>query len=115
MEKKTIFLELPAELIEKIDKLNTVGDRSAFVCSLLEKQIQQESTGGVDASMEITTHMKRTEEQLRIPGEIDLLTSNGVSLGRFNINTIEGFEELAEKIQELSNDPVVKIRAKSWL
>ena len=115
MEKKTIILELPSELVEKIDRLNTMGDRSAFVKDLLEKQLQQETREGIDASTELTTHMKRTEEQIRIPGEIDLLTSSGVSLGRFNINTIEGFEELAKKIQEISNDPVVKIRAKSWL
>ena len=32
-----------------------------------------------------------------------------------DINTVEGFEELAKKIEEVSEDPVVRIRARRWL
>ena len=41
MEKKTIFLELPCELIDEIDRINTFGDRSTFVSCLLEKQVKE--------------------------------------------------------------------------
>ena len=42
MEKKTIFLELPAEMIDNIDRQNTIGDRSLFISDLLQKQLEQE-------------------------------------------------------------------------
>ena len=52
VEKRTIFLELPCEMIEKIDTWNNVGDRSLFVTELLEKQLQNENSKTDIAEME---------------------------------------------------------------
>ena len=41
MEKKTILLEISCELIDKIDRLNTIGDRSEFISYLLNEQIEK--------------------------------------------------------------------------
>jgi hypothetical protein len=108
MDKKTVLLELPCEMIEKIDRLNQTGDRSAYVTELLEKQLQEQTLHGTDA----TTKMK---EPQKLTGEIDLSNDEGESLGRFNVNTLEGFQELARMIQEVSEDPVVRVRARQWL
>ena len=110
MEKKTVFLELPCELIEKIDHLNTLGDRSAFVTDLIKKQLEPDTTAGIDPSTELTTKMTS-----RLPGEIGLVSSDGAPLGIFDINNVDGFEQLAKKIEEVSEDPVVRIRARRWL
>lgn len=116
MEKKSIILELPCELIDRIDRQNTMGDRSAFVSHLIEKQLQQAVNTDIDISTELTTRMSETEGLLGVsPGEIDLVDGRGVSLGKFDINTVEGFEDLAKKIQEVSEDPIVRIRARGWL
>ena len=107
MDKKTLFIELPCELIEKIDRMNPMGDRSEFVTDLLEKQIHEQALHGTSA----TTKMSRPDTT----GQIDLSNNQGESIGRFNINTLEGFQELAQKIQEVSEDPVVRVRARQWL
>ncbi len=116
MEKKSIILELPCELVDKIDRHNTIGDRSAFVAHLLENQLQQTVDTGIDISTELTTKMSETEDLLNISsGVLNLIDNNGISLGKFDINTVEGFENLAKKIQEVSEDPIVRIRASGWL
>ena len=111
MEKKTIFLELPSEMIDKIDRQNVTGDRSLFISDLLNKQLEQ-----AVSEMDVTTELKtRMDESLGIegaPGEINLTNNKGMSLGKFNINTIEGFNQLAEKICEISDDPIVRMRAR---
>ena len=114
MEKKTLFLELPCELVEKIDRLNTETDRSAFVTSLLEKQIDQ-SNSGVDSSTEFKTTMCESDQNTTFSGKIGVVDGTGMSLGTFDLNTVEGFEKLAKKIEEVSEDPVVRIRARRWL
>ena len=108
MEKKTLFLELPCELVEKIDRLNQMGDRSAYVADLLEKQLNNQTLNEIDTTIKI-------EEPNKLTGEIDLFNNEGGSIGRFNINTLEGFQELARTIQEVSEDPVVRVRARQWL
>jgi len=110
MEKKTIMIEIPCELIDKIDRLNNIGDRSNFVTDLLNKQIQPKT--GIDSTTEFTTTMKDNKQNNS--GEINLVTSNGNSLGKFDVNTVEGFEQLAQKIKEISNHPVVQIKAEKW-
>jgi len=40
MDKKTIFLELPVNIIEELDKQNTFSDRSVFIAELLKNQLQ---------------------------------------------------------------------------
>jgi len=112
MEKKTIFLELPAEIIDRIDKKNVIGDRSAFVSNLLEKQLQDNITT-MDASTELLNRMNKTGEPLGLSSEISLFNCKGQGLGKFDINTVEGFEELAKKIGELSDDPIVRMKARS--
>jgi len=108
MEKKTIFLELPCELIEKIDALNNQGDRSIFIKNLLEKQINEQKT-------DLTTKMTETDNKIVLTGKVNLVNDNGASLGAFNINTVEGFENLTKKIQEVSDDPMVRIKARRLL
>ena len=114
MEKKSIILNLSCELIDKIDNLNTMDDRSTFISHLLEEQTKSLSNNGMDASTELTTKMSDHSDFFGISGEINLLNSNGISLGKFDINTLEGFENLAKRIQEISKDPAVQIRAKSF-
>jgi hypothetical protein len=114
MEKRTIFLELSSEIIDKIDQRNTLGDRSLFVSSLLEKQLKQ-SSNGLDASTEITTRMEKGNTPIGLDSELGLLNNHGDPLRKFNINSIEGFEELATVISELSEDPIVRMRARGWL
>ena len=108
MEKKIIFLELPIDVIEKIDDQNKIGTRSVFISDLLEKQLQT-SISEMDATTEIPTSMHAGE-----PGEVSLANSKGMSLGKFNINTEEGLEHLAEKICEISDDPTVRMKARRW-
>ena len=117
MEKKTILLELPSELVEKIDRLNTLGDRSAFITNLLEKQLQnQETQTSLKPETEKTDMQTfKPNQTIGLAGEISLIKSDGASLGTFNINTVEGFEQLAKKIQEISEDPIVRIKARRWL
>jgi hypothetical protein len=116
MEKKSIILELPCELIDRIDTQNAIGNRSEFITRLLEEQLQQKDDTGTDTSTELTTKMSETENLVGIsPGVLVLIDSKGVSLGKFDINTVEGFEDLAKKIQELSEDPIVRMRASGWL
>ena len=108
MEKKTLFLELPCELIEKIDRFNQIGDRSAYISDLLEKQLNSQTFNEIDTTI-------RIENPNKLTGEIDLFNDKGESIGKFNINTLEGFQELARTIQEVSEDPVVRVRARQWL
>lgn len=115
MEKKTIFLELPCELIERIDRKNELGDRSAFITNLLEKQLTDQPQKRVEALTGLTTTMGETRPGFKVAGEIAVLNNEGESLGRFDLNTLQGFENLARKIQEVSDDPVVRIRARQWL
>ena len=109
MEKKTIFLELPAEIVDEIDRRNMMGDRSAFVSDLLGKQLHGDISI-MNVSTEIPTIMKQETK----PGEIGLIDSRGQPLGRFNINTVDGFEQLAAKICEISDDPIVRMKARRW-
>jgi len=113
MEKRTIFLELPSNIIDEIDVRNTMGDRSLFVTDLLEKQLQQHEVSRMDISSEI----KIVRENIRkseSSGIINLVDNEGTPLGRFDINTVDGFEDLARKICELSEDSMVRIKARRW-
>ena len=111
MEKKNVILELPCELIEKIDRLNTTNDRSVFISNLLEKQLEENEKISFKAGMESSSMISNSESPFGFSGVIDLVNNQGVSLGKFNINTLEGFEELTKKIKEISEDPAVQIRA----
>lgn len=113
MEKRTIFLELPSNIIDEIDIRNTMGDRSLFVTDLLEKQLQQNEVSRMDISSEIKT-VKDKLKKLDSPGVITLVDNEGTPLGRFDINTVEGFEALARKICEISEDYTVRIKARRW-
>ncbi len=114
MEKKSIILNLSSELIDKIDQLNTMDDRSDFISSLLEKQLDASFGNGIDESNDFITKMSKNQDFLGISGEINLINSEGMSIGKFDIDTLEGFEDLAKKIQEISKDPAVQIRAQSF-
>lgn len=111
MEKKTIILELSCELIDKIDRLNTIGDRSTFISNLLEEQINSKISESIDSQDNLLTIMRQNNSLLKTSGEISLVTDDGILLGKFDIDTLEGFENLTKKIQEISKDPAVQIRA----
>ena len=111
MEKKTIFLELPSEMIDRIDRENVVGDRSQFISDLLEKQLQQ-GVSEMDISTELSTKMSEGTSEISTHGDLWLINSKGMNLGRFDINSVEGFEQLTLKICELSNDPIVRMKAR---
>jgi hypothetical protein len=112
MENKSIILNLPSELIDKIDQLNKMDNRSTFIKKLLEEQLQSLHSDSMDETTEIITTM--SQDPSSNTGEIDLVNSNGVSLGKFDIDTLEGFENMAKRIQEASRDPAVQIRARSF-
>ncbi len=113
MEKRTIFLELPSNIIDEIDLRNTTGDRSLFVTDLLEKQLDQHEVSRMDISSEIKT-IKDNIIKSDSPGVINLVDNEGTPIGRFDINTVEGFEDLARKICEISEDYTVRIKARRW-
>ena len=110
MEKKIVFLELPANIVEKIDEQNTIGSRSLFISELLEKQLHT-PLSEMHAAPEISSSMHAGELASK-SGEISLVNSKGVAFGKFDINTVQGFESLAEKICEISNDPIVRMKAR---
>ena len=115
MEKRTIFLELPSEMIDHIDRINTVGDRSAFITDLLNRQLNTD-VSTMNVTQDLTSRMEIEAPSLSdVPGEINITNSKGVHIGKFNINTVEGFEQLAKKICEMSDDPIVRMRARRWL
>lgn len=113
MEKKTIFLELPSDIVDRIDRKNNTGDRSSFITGLLNKQLDEMVTS-MDVSTELTSSMSQDTTASGVPGEIKLLDSRGMPLGKFNINTVEGFEQLSGKICEVSDDPIVRMKARKW-
>lgn len=113
MEKKKIILELSSELIDKIDRLNDIGDRSTFISNLLEEQINSQFSDDKENQDDFVTMMKQNNKLIGTTREISLVTNEGILLGKFDIDTLEGFEELTKKIQELSKDPAVQIRASS--
>lgn len=112
MEKKSVILNLSCELIDKIDKINTMGDRSLFVSQLLERQLELPNIKKIDTSTELASRMG--DSIFGVSGEIDIISSKGLKIGRFDIDTLEGFEDLAKKIQEISKDRAVQIRAQSF-
>ena len=111
MDKKTIFLELPAEIIDRIDKQNIIGDRSLFITDLLNKQLQQ-NISTMDISEEITSKIGEEKVEKSLPGEIKLTNNQGTTFGTFNINSMEGFQKLTKKISEISEDPIVRMKAR---
>ena len=112
MEKKIVFLELPSNIIEKIDQQNTIGSRSIFISEILEKQLQT-GVSEMHAVPEISSSMHAGELAQR-SGEISLVNNKGLALREFNINTVSGFQNLAEKICEISEDPIVRMKARRW-
>jgi len=112
MEKKIIFLELPLGIVEKIDEQSSIGDRSVFISDLLEKQLSRELSK-MKVNEELKTS-KEIESSKGKPGDVRLVDSKGTNLGTFDINTADGFQDLAKKIHELSRDPIVRMRVRRW-
>ena len=57
MEKKTILLEIPAELIDRIDRLNTMGDRSEYISHLLKEQLKKPNENDSNSFTNSTTRI----------------------------------------------------------
>ena len=81
MEKRTIFLELSSEIIDKIDQRNTLGDRSLFISNLLEKQLLQDSPK-IRVSTDLLTRMESIEKPMGLDGELGLFSHKGDPLRR---------------------------------
>ncbi len=114
MEKKIIFLELPADVVQKIDEQNHLGTRSLFVSELIERQLH-DMMPKVQATPELPTSMHAGElARPNKPGEISLFDSKGISLGKFDVNTVDGLEALGKKICEISDDPIVRMKVRRW-
>lgn len=112
MEKKAIFLELPADIVDTVDSQNVMKDRSAFISDLLRKQLQNQKCL-TDKSFESTIGMDKNPSSFS--NDIRFIDKNGKDHGCFDINSVEGFENLAKKINEMSNNPNVKMRARLLL
>jgi hypothetical protein len=112
MQKKILFIELSTDVLEKIDEHNNLGSRSTYVSELLEKKFNQK-TNATSRPQNDTLRM-HAGEILHSTGEIELRTSQGETLGQFNINTGRGYDNLSEKIAELSENPMVQMKARCW-
>ena len=112
MEKKTAFLELPSEMMDRFDQQNNLGNRSAVISDLLDKQIQR-NVDNLGVSTDLINMMGDTGEFLGSSGELHLINSKGSSLGNFDINTPDRFEHIVEKIGEISMDHV-RVISRNW-
>lgn len=113
MQKKILFIELSPDIIEKIDEENSLGSRSAYLSDLLEKKFNQ-TTQKTPKPRHDGLRMHAGEIPQPATGEIELRTNQGEPLGLFNINTGRGYDELSEKIAELSENPMVQMKARCW-
>ena len=116
MHKKTILVELPAEMVDRLDRENINNDRSSFISNLLDDKLKQQTSmmQSMDASTEISSRLQNQPMSTDFTGEIKLANNRGMSLGTFNINTVDGFEELSRTIGSLSEDPIVRMRVRKW-
>ena len=112
MEKKTAFLELPSEMMDRFDQQNNLGNRSAVISDLLDKQIQR-NVDSLGVSTDLINMMGDTGEFLGSSGELNLINSKGSSLGNFDINTPDRFEHIVEKIGEIPMDHV-RVISRNW-
>lgn len=112
MDKKTIFLELPSDVVDIIDQKNTVGDRSEFVSTLLSNQLkgQVSTMAPADGSTELMSTMTKESEMPLAGGELKLTNKHGKLVGIFDVNTVEGFDQLVDEIATISDDPIVRMR-----
>ncbi len=117
MHKKTILLELPAEIVDKIDQQNMTGDRSSFISHLLDTQFKTDISlmNEIDGATELRSKMNDDMNNIPFSGELRLTTNGGRLIGDFNINTVEGFDQMAKKIAMLSEDPIVRMKARKIL
>jgi metal-responsive CopG/Arc/MetJ family transcriptional regulator len=58
MEKRTILVEISAELVDRIDRMNTMGDRSEYISHLLNEQIGKSKDEKLDISLPTSTKFK---------------------------------------------------------
>jgi hypothetical protein len=54
----------------------------------------------------------QADELSNLSVKISFVNSKDVSQGRFDINTINGFDDLTEKICTISDDPIVRMKAR---
>lgn len=112
MAKKIFFIELSTDVVQKIDEHNTMESRSAFISNILEGKFN--STNQQILKNQNDTLQMYAGDLPKVTGEVELRTSQGLSLGQFNINTGRGFDNLSEKIAELSENPMVQMKATCW-
>ena len=104
-----MFFELPASVVDQIDTLSRGEPRSMFVSDLLERELGSRMQHLAPGS-ELSASMASKGPAGSV---LSLVDGRGVSLGRFDIDSVEGFSSLAEKVCELSNDPIVRMKARA--
>jgi hypothetical protein len=116
MDKKTILLELPSDMIDRIDKENNVGDRSIFISDLLHAKLTEENKMIVTSNelTEFKSLASSRKTNSAFDGILRILNKQGKQIGVFNINNLQEFELLAKTIESISQDPKVKIRTRLW-
>jgi hypothetical protein len=117
MHKKTILLELPAEIVDRIDQQNMTGDRSTYISNLLGNQFKTDVSlmDAMDGTTELSSRMKDEMADVPFTGELKLTTAQGKPVGNFNINSVDGFDQMAETIAKMSDDPIVRMKARKML
>jgi len=113
MEKKTAFLEILSEMIDRFDQQNDLGDRSTFVSYLLDKQLQR-NVDKLGVSTDLTNMVGGTADFLGSSGETTLINSKGSSISNSDINIPDRFDHIAKKIDEISIDNIVRSRSQNW-
>ena len=113
MEKKTAFLELPSEMIDRFDQQDNLGDRSSVISDLLDKQLQR-NVDNLGVSTDLTNMMGDTGEFLGSSGELNPINNKGSSLGNFDVDIPDRFEHIVEKICGISTDHIVRVRSRNW-
>lgn len=110
MDKKIVFFELPNDVVHQINQIEVDGSRSDLVAEMLQRQLS------ADISTMNSSNIISSEQQMiqRKPGEIQLLDHQGKPLGTFDVNSVEEFHHLAKVIGSLSDDPLVRMKARKW-
>lgn len=108
------MLDLPTELIDKIDQQNETGTRSNFISDMLYNQLNTNisSMRQIDETGELKSSICNDSKKLSFSGELKLTTNQGRVVGNYNINDMKSFSLMVETIGKLSDDPMVRMKAR---
>jgi len=113
MQKKTTFLELSFEVVDRLGQQDNLGDRSTFISDLPAKHLQH-NVDNLGVSTDLNNMMDDNGEFLDGYGELNLINSKVSPLDNFDIDIPDRFEHIVKKIDEISMDHVVRIKSRNW-